>query len=206
MSLPAALLLAQVIISEPPGYQPPVPLEAFASVLHAQPSATAALAQWCETRGMTWPEPAEIAAEVLPGRPPRPPVDARKRLGIGAGEPLGFRHVRLGCGPFVLSEAYNWYVPARLTAEMNVALASSQVPFGKVAAPLRFTRVPLSSQPGRAAGCPRDTVLADRAVLRLPDGNGLALVVECYTGATIGPVVHVTPAPQPPEEFALPEP
>jgi hypothetical protein len=37
-----------------------------------------------------------------------------RRARVGATEPLGFRHVRLACGNVVLSDAQNWFVPARL--------------------------------------------------------------------------------------------
>jgi hypothetical protein len=105
---------------------------------------------------------------------------------LGADGPIGYRHVRLSCGDVVLSEAHNWYLPGRLTPAMNAALAASDTPFGKVAAPLHFTRRPLDSRRGRAPACPADTVLSHRALLRLPDGQPLALVVECYTSANLG--------------------
>ena len=45
----------------------------------------------------------------------------------------------------VLSEADNWYVPARLTPVMNKTLESSETPFGKVVKPLGFSRRILSA-------------------------------------------------------------
>lgn len=71
-------------------------------------------------------------------------------------------------------------MPSRLTPEMNATLAGTDTPFGKVVAPLRFTRQRLEARRGRAEGCPRGTVLSHRAVLRLPDGRPISLVVECY--------------------------
>lgn len=41
------------------------------------------------------------------------------------------------CGTHILSEADNWYVPARLTADMNRSLGTSDTPFGRVVAALQ---------------------------------------------------------------------
>lgn len=100
------------------------------------------------------------------------------------GTEIVYRHVRLYCGDTVLSQAHNWYLPDRLTAEMNRQLAETDVPFGRVVASLEFRRFPLKT--GRTDhACPADMVLANRSVLRLPDGQALALVIECYTAATL---------------------
>lgn len=96
--------------------------------------------------------------------------------------------MRLTCGGAVLSVAHNWYVPARLTPEMNRALETSDTPFGKVVAPLGFTRERLASQRGRMAECPVGTVLSHRAVLKMADGRAISLVVECYTLANLSRV------------------
>jgi hypothetical protein len=68
---------------------------------------------------------------------------------------------------------------------MNEALETSDTPFGKVVAPLGFTRKRLASRRGAAEDCPKDTVLSHRALLELPDGRPLSLVVECYTTANL---------------------
>ena len=156
-------------------------LDRFKATLAAQDSATAALGAWCAARGIA--APARISAEVLPGGMRTDPADLPALLQLEA--PPGYRHVRLSCGEAVLSEAHNWYVPQRLTPAMNAALATSDVPFGKVAAPLRYSRQRLSSQRGAGPGCPADTILTHRALLRLPDGAPLALVTECYTPANL---------------------
>ncbi len=44
------------------------------------------------------------------------------------------------CGGHVLSEADNWYVPARLTPQMNRALDTSDTPFGAAVKALDFHR------------------------------------------------------------------
>ena len=155
----------------------------FEALLARHDSATLALEQWCESRGIA--SPATIRAEPGAGVVIAPPADLASLLGLADGEQPAYRRVLLSCGEVVLSHAHNWYVPARLTPDMNAELAASTVPFGKVAAPLGFRRERLDSQRGAAPGCPADTVLSQRARLVLPDGRPLALLVECYTAAIL---------------------
>lgn len=157
-------------------------LAEFESTLAAQDSATAALTQWCAVRGLA--DPARISAAQVPGLAALP-AGLHRRLDIAPGAVPGYRHVRLSCGGRVLSDAHNWYVPQRLTPAMNEVLRTTDTPFGKVAAPLGFRRERLDSQRGRAQGCPKGTILSHRALLRLADGQPLALVVECYTSTNL---------------------
>ena len=159
-------------------------LDAFEANLAAHASATEALRQWCEARGIA--DPAQIRARFVRGADAVPLEGLRATLGVTLTEPLGYRHVQLVCGEKVLSQAHNWFVPARLTAEMNRQLAETDVPFGRVAASLNFTRQPLASARRGDAACPAGAISTHRALLRLPDGQGLALVVECYTEANLG--------------------
>ena len=151
---------------------PPSTLDQFEQALAAQPSATAALGQWCAARQLA-PDP-RISATVINGRTNDPPGDLRRILNLSDDDRMGYRHVRLSCGGKLLSEAHNWYATARLTAEMNRTLDETDTPFGRVAAPLRFTRERLAGERGAASYCPRGTVLSHRALLRLPDGAPLA--------------------------------
>lgn len=159
-------------------------LSRFEATLAANDSATAALQQWCAARGIA--APAEIVAETDRNEHEAPSPATRAALGVGADEAVAFRHVRLRCGGAVLSDAKNWYVPARLTPAMNAALETTRTPFGTVVRPLGFRRERLASQRGRAEGCPAGTVLSHRAVLRLADARGFSLVLECYTRANLG--------------------
>ena len=163
----------------------------FEQALAAQPSATRVLQEWCAARRGS--DPARITAQRLTGGAAKPPRDLHAALDLADGEEAGYRHVRLNCGDATLSEAHNWYVRARLTPEMNAALDSTDTPFGTVAAPLRFTRAALGSHHGAQGGCPAGTVLTHRALLRLPDGRPLALLVECYTRDILR-VANVPPA------------
>lgn len=100
----------------------------------ASRSATATLERWCRDHGLA-PEP-RVVAEVLAGEPRAPDADQRRRLRADSGEVVRYRRVRLRCGDQVLSEAENWYLPGRLTPEMNHALETGDTPFGRVVAPL----------------------------------------------------------------------
>lgn len=136
----------------------------FERELAARPSATAVLQARCRE-----PIRADLVAEPIP--PPPDPVLASA---------TGYRHVRLTCAGNVLSDARNWYRRELLTAEMNRQLDATDRPFGAVAAPLGFTRERLASRRGRVPPCPAGTVLSQRGLLRLPSGEPLALLIECY--------------------------
>jgi chorismate-pyruvate lyase len=106
-------------------------------------SATLTLERWCDAHRLA--QPARIVARRVRGETKPIPDDLRARLAIDASEPIGYRHVQLMCGEHVLSEADNWYVPSRLTAEMNQRLDGSDEPFGKVVRALGFQRRTLTA-------------------------------------------------------------
>lgn len=156
---------------------PAGPARRLNAALLAQPSATAVLQQWCQARAIAVP-PVIVARRDAQ----RKPADARVRalLRAGPGETIVYRHVRLACGDVVLSEADNWYRPALLTPAMNRELESTDHPFGAVVKPLDFHRRRLGEQFLSGA-----EVLRHRALLVLPDGAPLSLVVETYARAVI---------------------
>lgn len=158
-------------------------LDAFEANLAAHASATEALRLWCEGHGIA--RAARISARLIKGTDAAPPPELRTTLGIGPDEPIGYRHVQLVCGETVLSQAHNWFVPARLTAAMNRELAETDRPFGQVAASLNFGRKTLSAARQGDPACPAGAISSHHALLSLPDGSGLALVVECYTAANL---------------------
>jgi chorismate-pyruvate lyase len=160
-------------------------LEQFEQLLASEDSATEALACWCRLRGFV-ADPV-IAAWPVPGGALEAPDDVRARLGVTQDARLAYRHVKLACGDVVLSDARNWYVPALLPLEMNQRLAAGDMPFGAVIAPLGFRRERLASLRGPGPGCPADTILTNRALIRLPSGRPLSFVVECYTAANLAP-------------------
>ena len=158
-------------------------LDRFEATLAAHESATKALEAWCRSEGLASDMP--IRAMVARGAQRRPPADTQRLVGDGAGSLTSYRHVRLTCGETVLSEAHNWYAAGRLGEDMRRALETSDIPFGRAAAPLGFRRRLLSSTRGALGDCPAGTVLTQQAMLVLPDGAPLALLVECYSAAVL---------------------
>jgi hypothetical protein len=143
--------------------------------------------------------PARIVADRAAGAEQPPTDEQRQLLRVSATELVRYRSVRLICGDHVLSEADNWYVPARLTPEMNRLLDTTDIAFGRVVQPLNFRRrtlsakllwsplpqdwemgAPLPEQGGATLTIPH-AVLEHRAVLSLPDGTPFSEVVETYT-------------------------
>ena len=158
-------------------------IDDFEAVLRRHDSATLALEEWCAARGMA--KPARITAHSIDAETTPPPATMRQHLQLGADEPVAMRNVRLSCGQTVLSVAWNWYVPSRLTPQMNEVLRNTDTPFGRVAAPLQFRRQPLETLRGPAENCPEGTISTHRALLVLPDGRPLAYLIECYTAANL---------------------
>lgn len=175
-------------------------LETLDVELLSHDSATLTLEHWCDVHRLA--SPPRVIAERVPLEKPLP-ADQRAVLGIGAAETVRYRRVRLICGSVVLSEADNWYVPARLTPEMNERLDTTEVPFGKVVQGLHFQRRTLSSRllwrplpdgwemmPNAVGGgtgtlALPQALLEHRAVLTLPDGTPFSEVVETYTSGIL---------------------
>ena len=172
-------------------------LETLNAELLSHDSATLTLDRWCAAHRLA--SPARIVAERV-ARPEKAPSDEQRQLlGVSATEPIRYRSVRLICGDHVLSEADNWYVPARLTPEMNRLLDTTDIAFGRAVQALNFRRrtlsakllwlplpqywemgAPLSEQREAMLTIPH-AVLEHRAVLTLPDGTPFSEVVETYT-------------------------
>jgi hypothetical protein len=119
-------------------------MESLNGALLASHSATLTLEAWCADHHLA--TPARISAQRVTG--PDKPITAEQRrdLQVGPDEPIRYRHVRLACGEHVLSDADNWYVPSRLTPEMNRLLDATDTPFGRVVLPLTPTRQTLSAE------------------------------------------------------------
>jgi hypothetical protein len=100
----------------------------------ASSSATASLEKWCRDRRLA-DEPTIIAL-VIKGMDNAPTSDQLQRLRVSDAGQVKHRRVQLRCGASLLSEADNWYVPSRLTAEMNRLLETTSTPFGRVVQPL----------------------------------------------------------------------
>lgn len=176
-------------------------IETLNAELLAGRSATLVLEQWCADHHMA-AEP-KILARATQGDGAAPNAEQRKRLGIGDDEPVKHRRVALTCGTHTLSEADNWYVPSRLTPEMNHALETSTAPFGKVVQPLQPYRRTFSVESlwsplpkgwesrtrdelmrehvsGASLDAPHG-LLEHRAIVHGADGRPISEVRETYT-------------------------
>src|SRR3984893_6019139 len=172
-------------------------LQAVNAELLSPDSAALAADRWCAAHQLA--SPARIVAERVDSAYRAPMEEQRQLLDVNATEPIHYRRVRLVCGGHVLSEADNWYVPARLTPEMNQVLDTTDTAFGRAVQALNFRRrtlsakllwsplppdwemgAPLPDARGGTLTIPRK-VLEHRAVLTLPDGTPFSHVVETYT-------------------------
>ncbi|MCQ8241134.1 hypothetical protein [Rhizosaccharibacter radicis] len=144
-------------------------LETLRGELLSHPSATLVLERWCRIHRLA-DGPVRAERQAVPDLPL--PGDGAALLQIGADEPVRYRRVALRCGGRLLSEADNWYVPGRLTADMNRTLDNSDTPFGKVVAPLGFRRETLSS---RLLWRPLPEDWATASPPALPPGGVLAI-------------------------------
>lgn len=164
-------------------------------------SATLTLQRWCETHRLA--SPARIIAARVRGVYQAASEEQRRQLRVTPTEEVRYRRVKLLCGTVVLSEADNWYVPARLTPEINQRLDTTDTPFGVAVQSLHFQRHTLSAEvlwqllppqwemqlpaASSAAGelCIPPQVLRHRALLMLPDGTPVSEVVETYTSGAL---------------------
>ena len=214
MTVSRALLLATVslagaaVAAEPAGQDSFVArlkalalLESLNAELLSHDSATETLQRWCDVHGIA--PGAAITARRVRGADKPADEAVRRDLGAGPAEPVRYRHVQLVCGGRVLSEADNWYLPARLTPQMNRELDETDRPFGAVVKGLGFHRRTVSAtllfQPlpegwdrsalPPAALAPMTTppkVLEHRAILTTAEGAPFSVVVETYTDQVLG--------------------
>jgi len=172
-------------------------LQTLNADLLSHPSATLTLERWCQAHHLADPPTVRARRDRDVAKPL--PDDLRRALGIGPDAPVRYRRVQLACGEHVVSEADNWYVAGRLTEAMNHQLDTSDTPFGKVVAPLRFSRRTLSARllwsplpagwetRGLPPATPRPLtvphqVLQHWALLVDAQGRPFSALVETYTG------------------------
>jgi chorismate-pyruvate lyase len=176
-------------------------LQTLNAELLSHDSATATLERWCDTHHLA--TPARVTAQRVVNVDKPAGEEQHRALQVGPTEVVRYRRVRLLCGGLQLSEADNWYVPSRLTTEMNTLLDQTDLPFGKVIQPLHFRRHTLSaillwmplpagwevgrrSQPDDAARLAMPaTVLQHRAVLLRADGLPVSEVIESYSSSVL---------------------
>ncbi|MFD1300152.1 hypothetical protein [Methylobacterium marchantiae] len=175
-------------------------MEGLNARLLASRSATATLEGWCSEHGMA-PTP-RLAATLLRDVDKPASEETRRRLAAGPETVLKYRRVRLACGDHVLSEADNWYVPERLTPEMNRLLETTDTPFGRAVQALGATRQTIGADilwhplpPGWDQAAPPasacgtlaipDRLFSHRAVLFTAERVPFSEVVETYAAAIL---------------------
>lgn len=160
-------------------------------------SATITLENWCRSHRLAQ-EP-RILARPVTGVGKVATAEQRQRLEVTEHDEVKYRRVELRCGTQVLSEADNWYVPSRLTPEMNRLLETTDTPFGRAVESLEPYRrtfevkllwAPLPDGWGRESATPPggvDRTLAipaalfeHRAVLYTRDHKPFSEVSEVY--------------------------
>jgi hypothetical protein len=107
-------------------------------------SATLTLERWCRDHDLA--QPPVILARRIDQAFEAPSAAVRHDLGVSGADSVRYRRVELTCGDHLLSVADNWYVPSRLTRQMNHLLDSTQTPFGKVVLPLKPHRETIAVQ------------------------------------------------------------
>ena len=167
------LILAFALLSACTAIQSDVSGRLRADLLSGN-SATVVLSQWCAAAHLAEP-PTIMALRDLVDIPATD--ETRALLKVNVDEPIRYRRVKLVCGTHVLSEADNWYVPARLTPQINAELDTSNTPFGLAVKALNFHRATLDAQSVKGP----KTILRVRALLLTPDMQPFSMVVENYT-------------------------
>lgn len=168
--------------------------------LQSRDSATETLRLWCESHG--WAQPAQIHAVRDAATVKAPTAQVRALLGARGRTPIRYRRVRLMCADKVLSEADNWYLPGKLTPEMNQALDQTDTPFGVAVKALGFHRKAVESlvllhpfdddadggtaSDAHALRLPQ-AVIRNTAVLSTDAGGPFSVVVESYTRQVLDP-------------------
>jgi hypothetical protein len=176
-------------------------IETLNADLLSHPSATLTLERWCADHNLA--SPAKVVARLDRGAEKLLNDDDKKRLALTPDDRLRYRHVQLVCGEKLLSEADNWYVENRLSAEMNRLLDETDTPFGRAAAGLNFRRETISAEllwrplpehweslpatpsvPGTHIEAPHH-ILQHKAILRTSSNLPFSLVVETYTSGAL---------------------
>lgn len=172
-------------------------LQTLNATLLASKSATQTLQKWCDDHHIA--SPAKIRAVRDAHVFKTASEEIRHILKVSNDEKIGYRSVQLFCGEYVLSEADNWYVPSRLTEEMNELLNNSETPFGLAVQSLNFHRrtdevlllwQPVSTHedqktksldPHIKPPVVPDQVLQHQAVLMTDQNVPFSIVIETYT-------------------------
>jgi hypothetical protein len=176
--------------------QSPIPalIQDLSMRLIAGATATETLLAWCDEHGLSdGPITVEIRQRFSHAVVPD---DVLPALKLDPCEGISYRHVQLMRGSLPLASAENWFVPQRLTADMNAALNRTNVPFGRVVAPLHpFRRTLAAHLPSHS-----EIILVHKAVIFSNTGTALALVNESYSSDLVSFASAPLLVPQPMNE------
>ncbi|MPR07682.1 hypothetical protein [Microvirga tunisiensis] len=166
---------------------------ALSTRLIASATATDTLVAWCEEYGLSHgPITVDVRQRFAPAVVPDEVMAA---LGPATPEIVHYRQVWLKRGSLALAAAENWFVPQRLTADMNQILNQTDIPFGTVIAPLHPVRRTLVANAGPladdlvedpawfsgSAHQPHpEIILEHKAMILTGSGTSLALVNEFF--------------------------
>ena len=171
------LTLAMATAAQPP--TAPALMQALNDELLASRSATQTLEAWCGDHHLA--APPRIVAQVVTNADKPATSEQRQRLHVTGSDVVKFRHVRLQCGSRVLSEADNWYVPSRLSVDMNHLVETTDTPFGTVVRPLEPYRETIAVTMFWTGGAaPPEALFAHRALLFTRDHVPFSEVYEVY--------------------------
>ncbi len=166
-------------------------LARFEAALRGSGSATAMLTRWIA--GRIGRDDVSLTAHVRSIVPGALSPAMLERLEVRDARDVAYRRVWLTDAGRVYSIAENWYVPARLSPEMNARLTTDAAPFGRVVEPLEPVRETLFSQwlwspasdgEGEGDGVPArmpPAMLRHAALVRAQSGATICEVNELYT-------------------------
>jgi len=176
-------------------------MQSLNAQLLSHDSATLTLDHWCAAHKLA--APALIVAQLVHDLDKPATAEQRQLLKVGPNETIRYRRVNLRCGDLTLSKADNWYVPSRLSDEMNKQLDATDIAFGRAVQALHFQRHTISAkllwsplsegwetarqQESDSKGPLEipDDLIQHSAVLTLPDGTPFSEVVETYTSSIL---------------------
>ena len=176
-------------------------MQSLNAQLLSHDSATLTLDHWCAAHKLA--APALIVAQLVHDLDKPATAEQRQLLEVGPNETIRYRRVNLRCGDLTLSKADNWYVPSRLSDDMNKQLDATDIAFGRAVQALHFQRHTISAkllwsplsegwetarqQESNSKGPLEipDDLIQHSAVLTLPDGTPFSEVVETYTSSIL---------------------
>jgi len=154
------------------------------------------LGRWCSSHGLV--SNPQISIERVLDAEERPTEAQRKMLATSAKEPIRHRKVQVLCGATVLLEADDWYLPSRVSAQVNALIESTALPFETaqighfrrriVSATILWPQLPElwglgteeSATESQAMRPPPARVLTHHVLVTLPDGTPFGEAKENY--------------------------